>query len=102
MKCNVYIKSSYFKGLQYSSGYGAALYITGIQKLLVEHSMFIACSSPKYGAGIYMSGGQCIFNMLCGVECDHTGSNYGGVFSRVDVTSSGNSINNIIETSVNI
>ena len=99
--CNVYIKSSYFKGLSVtSSNDGGALYITGISKLLIELSTFIECEAPSMGAGIYMSGGQCILYRVCGVECEQTANMNGGVFSYVEVTKSANSINNIIETSV--
>ena len=92
--CNAYIKSSYFKGLSYSSGNGGALYVTSITKLLIELSMFIECEASGYGGCIYMSGGNCILYMVCGVKSSISGGQ--GVF----LETTGMKMTNVIETTV--
>ena len=68
-----YVVNCYFYSITYSSGNGAAIYLSksGVH-FLVEFSTFVECSttgSSSYGGGLYISNADFAMNHVCAIEC---------------------------------
>ena len=94
-----YVVNCYFYSITYSSGNGAAIYLSksGVH-FLVEFSTFVECSATgsfSYGGGIYIGYAAFAMNHVCAIECK---SSY--YYSFTLVTNSGRTVNSIHHSSI--